>query len=167
METQNFFLERWWMALSWKISMSDFLQKESSQQNIKDVILGITKAALATSSFLSAASFQETTKVLTEAAIKGKIDPLIGLKENVIIGKLIPAGTGMRRYRDTRLSTDENLLSRLQMEDELELRSGSYEDEEFENADDVEEIEEMEELDGDIDDAEDFVEAEEELEPVE
>ncbi|MBD5467307.1 MAG: DNA-directed RNA polymerase subunit beta' [Lachnospiraceae bacterium] len=72
----------------------------------KQVILGITKAALATNSFLSAASFQETTKVLTEAAIKGKVDPLIGLKENVIIGKLIPAGTGMKRYRDVRLSTD-------------------------------------------------------------
>ncbi len=74
----------------------------------KQVILGITKAALATNSFLSAASFQETTKVLTEAAIKGKVDPLIGLKENVIIGKLIPAGTGMKRYRDVRLSTDAN-----------------------------------------------------------
>ncbi|MGN0376874.1 MAG: DNA-directed RNA polymerase subunit beta' [Suilimivivens sp.] len=73
----------------------------------KQVMLGITKAALATNSFLSAASFQETTKVLTEAAIKGKVDPLIGLKENVIIGKLIPAGTGMKRYRNTRLSTDE------------------------------------------------------------
>ena len=73
----------------------------------KQVLLGITKAALATGSFLSAASFQETTKVLTEAAIKGKIDNLIGLKENVIIGKLIPAGTGMKRYRNTRLSTDE------------------------------------------------------------
>nr|MCR5278717.1 DNA-directed RNA polymerase subunit beta' [Lachnospiraceae bacterium] len=71
------------------------------------VILGITKSALATSSFLSAASFQETTKVLTEAAIKGKIDPLIGLKENVILGKLIPAGTGMKRYSDVRLSSDE------------------------------------------------------------
>ena len=73
----------------------------------KQVMLGITKAALATNSFLSAASFQETTKVLTEAAIKGKIDPLIGLKENVCIGKLIPAGTGMKRYRNTRLSTDD------------------------------------------------------------
>ncbi len=70
-----------------------------------DIILGITKAALATNSFLSAASFQETTKVLTEAAIKGKEDPLIGLKENVIIGKLIPAGTGMKRYRDVKLDT--------------------------------------------------------------
>ena len=73
----------------------------------KQVMLGITKAALATNSFLSAASFQETTKVLTEAAIKGKIDPLIGLKENVIIGKLIPVGTGMKRYRTTHLSTDD------------------------------------------------------------
>ena len=72
----------------------------------KRIILGITKAALATESFLSAASFQETTKVLTEAAIKGKVDNLIGLKENVIIGKLIPVGTGMKRYRNTRLSTD-------------------------------------------------------------
>ena len=66
----------------------------------------ITKASLATNSFLSAASFQETTKVLTEAAIKGKIDPLIGLKENVIIGKLIPAGTGMKRYRSIHLDSD-------------------------------------------------------------
>ena len=72
----------------------------------KQVLLGITKASLATNSFLSAASFQETTKVLTEAAIKGKVDNLIGLKENVIIGKLIPVGTGMKRYRNTRLSTD-------------------------------------------------------------
>ncbi len=76
----------------------------------KQVMLGITKAALATDSFLSAASFQETTKVLTEAAIRGKVDTLIGLKENVIIGKLIPAGTGMKRYRNTRLDTDKNLL---------------------------------------------------------
>jgi DNA-directed RNA polymerase subunit beta' len=72
----------------------------------KQVLLGITKASLATNSFLSAASFQETTKVLTEAAIKGKVDPLIGLKENVIIGKLIPAGTGMKRYRSIRLDSD-------------------------------------------------------------
>ena len=73
----------------------------------KQVMLGITKASLATSSFLSAASFQETTRVLTEAAIKGKVDPLIGLKENVIIGKLIPAGTGMKHYRNIELSTDQ------------------------------------------------------------
>jgi len=73
----------------------------------KQVMLGITKASLATDSFLSAASFQETTKVLTEAAINGKVDHLIGLKENVLIGKLIPAGTGMKRYRNVTLNTDE------------------------------------------------------------
>ena len=72
----------------------------------KQILLGITKASLATNSFLSAASFQETTKVLTEAAINGKVDPLIGLKENVLIGQLIPAGTGMKRYRSVRLSTE-------------------------------------------------------------
>ena len=80
----------------------------------EQIMLGITKASLATNSFLSAASFQETTKVLTEAAIKGKVDPLIGLKENVIIGKHIPAGTGMRKYRDvildSGLSMDDDLM---------------------------------------------------------
>ena len=79
----------------------------------KQVMLGITKASLATDSFLSAASFQETTKVLTEAAINGKVDHLIGLKENVIIGKLIPAGTGLRHYRDVKLDTE------LEMDDEI------------------------------------------------
>jgi len=69
----------------------------------RPVLLGITKASLATASFLSAASFQETTRVLTEASIKGKVDPLIGLKENVIIGKLIPAGTGMAKYRQLKV----------------------------------------------------------------
>ena len=73
----------------------------------KRVLLGITKASLATDSFLSAASFQETTRVLTEAAIKGKTDPLVGLKENVIIGKLIPAGTGMKRYKDVGIENIE------------------------------------------------------------
>ena len=72
----------------------------------KQILLGITKASLATDSFLSAASFQETTKVLTEAAIKGKVDHLIGLKENVLIGKLIPAGTGMKCYSNIQLDTD-------------------------------------------------------------
>ncbi|WP_405321275.1 DNA-directed RNA polymerase subunit beta' [Frisingicoccus sp.] len=85
------------------------------------VMLGITKASLATNSFLSAASFQETTKVLTDAAIKGKVDPLIGLKENVLIGKLIPAGTGMRRYRETRLNTDVNPVVEEALEDEVVL----------------------------------------------
>ena len=73
------------------------------------VLLGITKASLATDSFLSAASFQETTRVLTDAAIKGKVDPLLGLKENVIIGKLIPAGTGMSRYRDIKVKYLEDV----------------------------------------------------------
>ena len=73
----------------------------------KPVLLGITKASLATESFLSAASFQETTRVLTQAAIEGKVDPLLGLKENVIIGKLIPAGTGMSRYSNLRVFTEE------------------------------------------------------------
>ncbi len=76
----------------------------------RPILLGITKASLATDSFLSAASFQETTRVLTEAAIKGKVDPLLGLKENVIIGKLIPAGTGMSRYRNIKLTSDEENL---------------------------------------------------------
>ena len=84
------------------------------------VMLGITKASLATNSFLSAASFQETTKVLTDAAIKGKVDPLIGLKENVILGKLIPAGTGMKRYHTIKLNVDKDDIddSKL-MEDDL------------------------------------------------
>ena len=98
-------------------SLVDVLDFEEVNEYLKEegkrlaegtqIMLGITKASLATNSFLSAASFQETTKVLTEAAIKGKVDPLIGLKENVILGKLIPAGTGMRRYRNIRLNTDE------------------------------------------------------------
>jgi DNA-directed RNA polymerase subunit beta' len=75
----------------------------------KRILLGITKASLATDSFLSAASFQETTRVLTEAAIKGKVDELVGLKENVIIGKLIPAGTGMQRYQNIHINTEEEL----------------------------------------------------------
>ena len=75
----------------------------------KRVLLGITKASLATESFLSAASFQETTRVLTEAAVKGKVDDLVGLKENVIIGKLIPAGTGMQRYQDLHINTEKKL----------------------------------------------------------
>ena len=86
---------------------NELLEKEGKElAEGKQVLLGITKASLATNSFLSAASFQETTKGLTEAAIKGKVDPLIGMKENVIIGKLIPAGTGMKRYRNIKLSSD-------------------------------------------------------------
>ena len=103
------------------------------------IMLGITKAALATNSFLSAASFQETTKVLTEAAIKGKVDPLIGLKENVIIGKLIPAGTGMKRYRDVNLSTDAKLeaaaAAKKAIEESIEATEAA-----FAEADEVEEV---------------------------
>ena len=102
--------------------------KEMEEQGLEpasadQIMLGITKASLATDSFLSAASFQETTKVLTDAAIKGKVDPLVGLKENVILGKLIPAGTGMRRYRDVKISTDENDFT---IGDEID-----FDDEEF------------------------------------
>ena len=86
----------------------------------KRVLLGITKASLATDSFLSAASFQETTRVLTEAAIKGKIDPLIGLKENVIIGKLVPAGTGMKKYRNIKIAGEEELQQELLEEVDIE-----------------------------------------------
>ena len=91
------------------------------------VLLGITKASLATNSFLSAASFQETTKVLTEAAIKGKVDSLIGMKENVIIGKPIPAGTGMKRYRNIRLDSDERMNDLLMAEEVLS--AADFEDE--------------------------------------
>jgi hypothetical protein len=84
----------------------------------RPVLLGITKTALATDSFLSAASFQETTRVLTDAAIKGKRDPLLGLKENVIIGKLIPAGTGMTRYRNVRIAYSEDDMPEAALSDE-------------------------------------------------
>ena len=87
----------------------------------EQIMLGITKASLATESFLSAASFQETTKVLTEAAIKGKVDHLVGLKENVIIGKHIPAGTGMKKYRDVKLNTDLQMEDQLDLDDEISL----------------------------------------------
>ena len=82
-------------------------------------MLGITKASLATDSFMSAASFQETTKVLTDAAIKSKVDPLNGLKENVIIGKLIPAGTGMKRYRSVKLDTEMDEINFFDDDDEI------------------------------------------------
>ena len=94
----------------------------------KQVMLGITKASLATDSFLSAASFQETTKVLTEAAINGKVDHLIGLKENVIIGKLIPAGTGMKRYRSVKLNTDVEPQDEVALEDDDEILLSGDED---------------------------------------
>ena len=106
--------------------------KESAEA--KDVILGITKAALATNSFLSAASFQETTKVLTEAAIKGKVDPLIGLKENVLIGKLIPAGTGMKRYRNVKLDCDMELNDTLDFDDEIDFGEDEETAQQFDEA---------------------------------
>ncbi len=114
----------------------------------KRVMLGITKASLATDSFLSAASFQETTKVLTEAAINGKVDHLIGLKENVLIGKLIPAGTGMKRYRSVKLDTDFAMEDEIVLgEDEDEILLSDNEDEMMEEAPEVFDIDEGEELD--------------------
>ncbi len=132
----------------------------------KQVMLGITKASLATNSFLSAASFQETTKVLTEAAIKGKVDPLIGLKENVIIGKLIPAGTGMKRYRDIRLSTDVDDSEEIYFEEDMldfsyDLEEGQEEMDDFDD-DDFDDMDDMDEIEGMADGEEDFDGEEEE-----
>ena len=110
----------------------------------KQVMLGITKASLATDSFLSAASFQETTKVLTEAAINGKVDHLIGLKENVIIGKLIPAGTGMKRYRSVKLNTDVTMEDEIELSDDDELMLSD--DDELMLSEDDEMMEEAEEV---------------------
>ena len=110
------------------MELNEQLEEEGKTPAVgSQVLLGITKASLATNSFLSAASFQETTKVLTEAAIKGKIDPLIGMKENVIIGKLIPAGTGMKRYRNIKLDSDINEEEELSFDD---LEDFSMEEEE-------------------------------------
>lgn len=127
--------------------MNEKLQEEGKVlAEGKQVLLGITKASLATNSFLSAASFQETTKVLTEAAIKGKVDPLIGLKENVIIGKLIPAGTGMKRYRDVKLNTDLEEEDSLSVEEEyeepIEEKILNFEEDEEEFEEELELIEE-------------------------
>ncbi|MCR5591044.1 MAG: DNA-directed RNA polymerase subunit beta' [Lachnospiraceae bacterium] len=126
----------------------------------KQVMLGITKASLATSSFLSAASFQETTRVLTEAAIKGKVDPLIGLKENVIIGKLIPAGTGMKQYRNVMLDTtlpdslivpkeEEAAEEESEADEILEVTEDGFEDEETVEEFDEEAVEEFDETSDD------------------
>ncbi len=101
------------------LELNEKLEEEGKEIAVgSQVLLGITKASLATNSFLSAASFQETTKVLTEAAIKGKVDPLIGMKENVIIGKLIPAGTGMKIYRNIKLDSDVNDDDTLDFDDD-------------------------------------------------
>ena len=125
----------------------------------KQVLLGITKASLATNSFMSAASFQETTKVLTDAAIKGKVDPLIGLKENVIIGKLIPAGTGLKRYRSIRLDSDmavndEIMFDDMDMDDEIDFAEETSEmpEEAADTAEDsVDATEDVEISDSDMD----------------
>ena len=93
----------------------------------KRILLGITKAALATESFLSAASFQETARVLTEAAVKNKVDNLVGLKENVILGKLIPAGTGMRRYRNV-MAVPKSYVDNNIVEDDLSAKFSAEED---------------------------------------
>ena len=106
----------------------------------EQIIMGITKASLATNSFLSAASFQETTKVLTEAAIKGKVDPLVGLKENVIIGKHIPAGTGMRKYRDIKLNTETEMEDELDFEDDFDFEFGDAEEVKQEGVSDEEAV---------------------------
>ncbi len=113
----------------------------------KQIILGITKASLATNSFLSAASFQETTKVLTDAAIKGKVDPLVGLKENVIIGKLIPAGTGMKRYRNIGIHSDlvDSLEPPVPVVEEEKTEDNEAEASEDQVIDDIEEVTEIEE----------------------
>ena len=110
----------------------------------KQVMLGITKASLATNSFLSAASFQETTKVLTEAAIKGKVDPLIGLKENVLIGKLIPAGTGMKRYHNIKLSTDVDTMEDIYFDEEEQDFDYKQEEESLDLEDSIQEETELE-----------------------
>jgi len=115
----------------------------------KQVMLGITKASLATNSFLSAASFQETTKVLTEAAIHGKIDPLIGLKENVIIGKLIPAGTGMKRYRSVKLDSD--LQQQFDVQDEYDEMTEFEEMEELDDMDSMDALSELAVMDSEDD----------------
>ena len=138
--------------------VNEQMEKEGKQPaDGKQVMLGITKASLATNSFLSAASFQETTKVLTEAAIKGKVDPLIGLKENVIIGKLIPAGTGMKRYRDVRLDSTMPEPEVPEEETAEELQDEEIKDEEMITMD--EEIQDDEEFDveeSDADEADDL-----------
>ena len=118
----------------------------------KPVLLGITKASLATDSFLSAASFQETTRVLTEAAIKGKMDPLLGLKENVIIGKLIPAGTGMSRYRDIQIHSEGQPYDMYSPDDLLSDNFVERDDEDYDDADyDEEDIDGQAEIDEYID----------------
>lgn len=144
--------------------MVDILEFEDKNEELEaegltpatgeQIMLGITKASLATNSFLSAASFQETTKVLTEAAIKGKVDHLVGLKENVIIGKPIPAGTGMRKYRDVKLDTELELDDELPLDDEdaeeIEIIGGAETAVMLEDAGGTEESEDEEEFDSEL-----------------
>ena len=126
----------------------------------KQVMLGITKASLATNSFLSAASFQETTKVLTDAAIRGRIDPLIGLKENVILGKLIPAGTGMKKYRIIRLDTDNEILDNIEgFEDEYRTNLNGQEEIAADTIDDTDNVDFEDEYTEEFDES-DFYDAE-------
>ena len=127
----------------------------------RQVMLGITKASLATDSFLSAASFQETTKVLTEAAINGKVDHLIGLKENVIIGKPIPAGTGMKRYRKVKLDTDDLISDEILLSDDDELVLSSEDESSSGLTEDnvAEEVLEMDDM-ADVDEEDDAIEEE-------
>ena len=150
------------------VDLSEFLaENEAIQKRIdagerdlmlatsSPVLLGITKASLLTESFLSAASFQETTKVLTEAAIKGKIDHLMGLKENVIIGKLIPAGTGIEKYRGVQIednTTDDELLDEL----EKEVAPRRDEEDDFVDSDEAEAEYIPDDEDGGFDEADDI-----------
>jgi DNA-directed RNA polymerase subunit beta' len=121
--------------------VNEELEKEGKElAEGTQIMLGITKSSLATNSFLSAASFQETTRVLTDAAIKGKVDPLLGIKENVLIGKLIPAGTGMKRYNGVKLDTTSSIPT-LEGEDEISFDEG--ETLEFEEVLEVEESSEV------------------------
>ena len=125
------------------LELNEKLEEEGKEQAVgSQVLLGITKASLATNSFLSAASFQETTKALTDAAINGKVDPLLGMKENVIIGKLLPVGTGMKRYRNLELNTDYQQSDVVDFtDDETETAGDDTIDlsEDFDEADDADE----------------------------
>ena len=137
------------------MAKEDLFEEGKQPAEGSQVMLGITKASLATDSFMSAASFQETTKVLTDAAIKSKVDPLNGLKENVIIGKLIPAGTGMKRYRSVKLDTEMDEINFFDDDDEIDFgddlesteledavdTDADAEDEAEENASDLETVE--------------------------
>jgi DNA-directed RNA polymerase subunit beta' len=135
------------------------------------VLLGITKASLATDSFLSAASFQETTRVLTEAAIKGKIDPLIGLKENVIIGKLIPAGTGMQTYQRIeveaaeKLDDDDDLLEARKEAAKVRERDRDDDDDDDDDEDFESDIDSVIDSEAFLDEQEELIEQELELDP--